>query len=678
MENGDVSRSIELTPPTIHDASDGGLGYDDLARNPGRAVVVQTGPWGHIVPGDVIDVLWGPDLEIIASHRYEVADNILPQVAVEASTLSRYGEGMMRLAAQITLVGTGEVHRTGPAEVFVKFSVPGGLDPNPETTHRNEALRAPIVTPSPIPDDLDDVAVEVPVYANMSVGDLVTIQWHTKNLRYGPLTPGDIGKPVRIGVDKETVALAAGRDASVQYQIHDRVANWSLWSPPTTVDVPPDETSPAPPWVLGTTNDEGRVIALSVLGGADVVVRVESHPAKAGDDIEVTWDGITAAGKAVTFTSAPVRVVRDGQTLDVAVPNRFVTVLAAGRASAGYSIRTGGTVVAKSRRRHLSIEGVARELKEPRIIEAHNGVLDPHDVTTHASVVVEGWDGIDADDRCSLEWVGNREDGRHTFYDAVLSGGAVSPEGTLVFKVPASEVTQLAGGSLRVRYSVLTQAPVHYRDGTRTEPLASLTSPWLELQVAAVAAPLSIDSTPATLSGNMIRLEKPVTVPPEGTFLSRVASGGVPPYRYTASSGAVEVDEATGRVVSLRNGEATVTVTDARGQTASYPVTVSNVFHLVDHGSNDLWHEANRKTTAKKGRTPSPADWDAMRAAYGGAPGVRAAAAWTSQVTRLLFPKQQMRVVVFPNTGERQTRRAEGLGGPIESAAAWMAFVPKA
>ncbi|HEY4092543.1 MAG TPA: hypothetical protein VGN46_13600 [Luteibacter sp.] len=666
------NRAIKLNPPSIHDAVDGGLGYDDIARNPGRIVVVSTGPWGDIQPGDVIEVLWGRNLEVIATHHYEQGENLTPQIRVEASTLSRFGEGFIPLAAKIHLFDSDLEYQTPSVDVLVKLSVPGGLDPNPETTSRNESLAMPLVDPKTLPDDLTGIVVEVPPYRNMAVGDRVTLQWHTQPLRYGPLTSSEIGKPVRFAIDKTTAGVGAGGDIEVRYQIHDLVANWSLWSPSTTVTVPPGEDAPIAPWVLGTVRDEGKAIDLKSLGINPLTVRVEGHAGALDDEIFVTWEGVTEAGKAIVYACPSVRIQRPGQTVDVLVPNDLVVPLAGGHASAGYSIVSNGVPGPRSRRRQLSIVGSPRGLVTPSITEAADGTMDPRATKAGAHVVVAAWDGIDRDDRCYLEWTGKQSDGQTTYYRAALNGADMIPDRTLVFVVPPHEVSRLAGGSLRVRYAVSVQATLRYADGTRVEPLVHLESPWLELEIIESAAPLSIDSTPAILAGPIVRLEKRVTIPPAGSFIARVATGGVPPYRYSASSGAVEVDEATGRVVSLRDGEATVTVTDAKGASASYLVTVSNVLHLVDLEKELLWHAAATESGKLGGRLPHVEEWDALRAAYGGNPEVRESAAWTDTPASSVA-----RFAVFPNTGAREARRSAWGPGRSDPDERWIPIGPK-
>ncbi|QDE39356.1 hypothetical protein FIV34_09140 [Luteibacter pinisoli] len=678
MIGSDQPRILTLTPPKFREADDGGLGYDDIVADPTRSITAQVGPWGRLIAGDAIEILWGPEFESIARHIVRDEDDRTPLIAVPVSRIRKAGEGLMEVAARITTVDSGEVEQSESATVRVKYSVPGGLDPDPATPYLNERLAKPAIEPLPLPDSLEGITVVVPPYENMAVGDVINVLWQGSSASRPGLSGDEVGQPVRIEISRDTAAATAGEEITIRYEIHDVVANWSRWSQAAKHDVPPDESSsPSAPWVLGTVGDSGNALDLNQVGAADVVVRVENHPVLVGDRISVVWSGVTAAGKTRQYVTEPLAVARPGQTLDFPIPNAYVIELAGGQATVEYRFVSAGKQIS-SRRRALSILGVAPSLPPPELREAIGHTLDPKSTVGGAHVDVKPWPGMSPEDRCDLEWVGRRADGQPTYFRSALTGADLEEGDALTFVVPEDEVDRLAGGTLRVRYSVALHTLVRSEGAVTMSPIAQLPSPWLELSVTALTPDLSIDSTPATLSGNMIRLEKPLAFPPPGTFLSRVATGGVPPYRYSVSSGAVDVDEATGQVVSLRNGDAIVTVTDVRGQTASYPITVSNVLHLVDLGSVDLWHEANRKTTARNGRTPSPADWDAMRAAYGGAPGVRADAAWTSQVTRLLFPKQQMRVVVFPNTGERQTRRAEGLGGPLQSAAVWMVFVPQA
>lgn len=682
MKEQDTLRA--LAPPIIREAADGGLGYDDVIENPWRCVTAQVKEWGRLVAGDTIEILWGPSLAPVASHVYRTEEDWAPLISIDVARIYEHGEGLMAVAAKLTTVDSGESQVSDSAPIIVKFTVPGGLDETPSTPYLNERLAPPSVSPNPLPDDFGGVAVVIPPYEHMSAGDTLSVRWQGMAITRPALSADEVGRPVRIPIDREMAKSTAGEDVTVCYQVYDIVGNWSRWSPSAVVRVPPDEGSlPAAPWVTGTTDDIGRELKLEVVGTRPVIVRVENHPVPAGTSISILWEGVTATGKALVYRTEEQRVQRPGQTLDFSVPNARVTELAGGEVSVSYAFVLDG-VPKRSKRRHLTVVGQVQPLQPPALREAHAGSVDPDRTAGGAHVDVLAWPGLDRDDRCFLEWTGQRADGTPTFFNASLSGADLGADGILTFRVPGEEVARVAGGRLRVRYSVAVHTPVRSGHGLRTEPLVQISSPWLELVVGELKVPLSIDSTPATLSAPIIRTEKRVTVPPAGAFVARMATGGVPPYRYSASSGAVEVDEATGRVVSLRNGDAVVTVTDAKGATASYPVSVSGVLHLVDLGSEMMWGYASAAAAKAGGRVPHVEEWDAMRAVYGGEPGIRENAAWSDTPANSVT-----RYVVFPATGVREVRRSSltrlepderwiPVGPTLGTAWAWVILAPTA
>jgi hypothetical protein len=671
MDSYQAPRKLVVTPPVIREAEDGGLGYDDIIENPWRHITAQMGDWGRLIPGDAIEVLWGPSLESFARRVYRDDDDRAVVLKIDVAKIHGIGEGVMPVASRITTIETGESQQSEATTVVVKFGVPGGLDPDARTPYLNENLAAPVVGPLPLPDDFTGISVTIPPYMNMAAGDSLSVRWQGVSVTRPGLSADEVGHPVRIAIDRETAMMAAGQDATVVYQVYDVVANWSRWSTSTVVSVPPDETSsPVAPWVIGTVDDEGRQLRVASLTGKDANVRVENHPALVGDLIAVVWDGVTAAGKALSYVCPEQEVRRPGQSMDFFIPYSYVAELAAGEAIVSYRLLSGGKTI-RSRRRRLSILGEAPALVPPTVREARDGVLDLSLATDGVHVIVPAWAGLRPEDRCYLEWTGQKHDGQPTFFNASRSGGDVEADGTLVFVVPHEEAARIAGGKLRIRYHVAVYSAVRSEHGLRTEPVVQLASPWLKLTVSEAAAPLSIDSTPVTLNGVIVRLDARVTVPPEATFAVRVATGGSPPYRYAANSGAIEVDVATGRVVSLRNGDAVVTVTDAKRATASYPVRVANVLHFVDLGNSNTFAGTGGDARHRGMRIPSLEEWDALRAAYAGKPPMRDEAGWSAhQVDKFNH------WVVFPMTGAREARKSFGLGAPLGLARAWAVTAP--
>lgn len=136
--------------------------------------------------------------------------------------------------------------------------------------------------------------------------------------------------------------------------------------------------------------------------------------------------------------------------------------------------------------------------------------------------------------------------------------------------------------------------------------------------------PLTIAPTEVTISGYLVRrTDRAVTHPHAGTHATRVATGGVPPYRYsTDTPQRLQVDASSGRVIGIRNGSGRVIVTDSRGSTASYPVTIQNVWYIANYGGG-RHNLATMNATANNagGKMPRISDYGNMRTAYAGDPG---------------------------------------------------------
>lgn len=141
-----------------------------------------------------------------------------------------------------------------------------------------------------------------------------------------------------------------------------------------------------------------------------------------------------------------------------------------------------------------------------------------------------------------------------------------------------------------------------------------------EWVVEVTEIPLSIDTSPLVLNGHLVRSGRIPTHPPVGTTATRVATGGTPPYRYSVSSNAVDINETTGTVISYRNRQGEVTVTDSKGQTAHYTVSVSNVLEIDGWNGQQNYSNAASNAANYGGRIPSQYEWRDFRAAYGGDP----------------------------------------------------------
>ncbi|SEM74259.1 hypothetical protein SAMN04487857_104333 [Pseudomonas sp. ok272] len=170
--------------------------------------------------------------------------------------------------------------------------------------------------------------------------------------------------------------------------------------------------------------------------------------------------------------------------------------------------------------------------------------------------------------------------------------------------------------------------------------------------------PVTINPGHVSLSAWIFRSDYTPTNPPAGAFVDRSASGGVPPYRYTSSNPAVaEVNASTGRVISKGNGSVSISVFDSRNQTASYSVSVSNVWRIFGTGAFNTYTQCHNAAVNQGGRIPSLAEWNSYRNIYAG---VETERAWCWASDQAGFGK---RWAIYPATGQTQALRDIGIGG---------------
>ncbi|WP_339547298.1 Ig-like domain repeat protein [Pseudomonas sp. RA_35y_Pfl2_P32] len=168
--------------------------------------------------------------------------------------------------------------------------------------------------------------------------------------------------------------------------------------------------------------------------------------------------------------------------------------------------------------------------------------------------------------------------------------------------------------------------------------------------------PLAINTGHVSLSAWIFRSDATPTNPPSGAFIDRHASGGVPPYRYASSNPAIaEVNSSTGRVISKGNGSAQITVYDNANQSASYPVSVSNVHRIFGTGAFSTYTQCHNAAVNQGGRIPSLAEWRSLIALGG-----PTESAWCWAADSAGFAK---RWAIHPASGQAKALKDLGFGG---------------
>jgi hypothetical protein len=495
-----------LPSPKVPAAFDGGLGYNDVARNPEDKVVVQVGPWPDFQDGDTLMILWGlkddEDGTPVATQPASLADAYkIVDVYVTSREIARLGSGPRYVGARV-------IHRLGlpsnspRSPILVKLDVPGGHDPIADSPYVNESLLAPEVLPPRIdppagaPDPAAPAAtVRIAPYANMAEGDMLTVRWNIEGneIAYGPVTQDEVDAQatLEITIDRATVDAGGSGDAvRINYYVYDRAHNWSLWSLVKQVEVV-DPKAPQAPWVEGTVDDAGEILDVDTLGTDPATVLVEGSGALKGDSVIVHWGGATAAGLPVTtYDTDPQAPSRPGQTLSFSIPNLYVKPLAQGTVRAWYTIDpVDGSKQRISARRNLAVNGSANAPIPPRVSEAKGELLDPADVTGDvAHGIVPAWDGMQPGDDVTLVGEGKKANGDPTRWDKTQHISGNMQDKDVPIGIPREVIDILLDGSLRLYYVITPYGTARQGRTLRQSTLAVLRSDPLDLSVRTAGA----------------------------------------------------------------------------------------------------------------------------------------------------------------------------------------------
>lgn len=493
-EHDAPNRLEDLPAPSIPAALDGGLGYDDVERDPQGSVIVTVGPYFDIQEGDLIEVFWSGTRVAFQDAKREDANGV--SIPVPKSEIKQQGEGTFSVMYKITFfVGGGHIDSL-ETDVVVKFSVPGGPDPKPDTPYLNENLDKPFVDPDPVPDDAQSATVNVEPWGNMAAGDVLTVRWAQESVQCAPLPAGQVNLRQSVPIDRALLESVGGGRIPVTYSIRDTVNNFSLWAPYTYPDVEiEDPDAPeAPAVVVG--GDQVDEIDLTALGTNDVTVRVPRYDGiTPGQEVIVEWFGQMADGSDIPHTSDPETVPNPLPFyLDFPIPNAKVTPLGQGSVRVYYVVD--GTRLSK--KALLQVVGDPLVLLPPEIPDAPNDELDPATVPAGARFIVPILAGIQPGVRVEIHWAGKDADGNA---ELPYSDGKpwTDPSQPLAFTVPPAYITPIAGGSATASYTI----------GNGPDPLPS---PARELRIKVQAPqPLPIPTVDGVLNG-VISADLPSTI----------------------------------------------------------------------------------------------------------------------------------------------------------------------
>ncbi|MBF6031716.1 hypothetical protein H8F23_00470 [Pseudomonas sp. P155] len=365
-----------------------------------------------------------------------------------------------------------------------------------------------------------------------------------------PATP--TSTPTRIGRLLEKADLEAAGDHpqfSFTYTVFDQIGNGadlnSPWSAAIRVVVDLKGTRMAAPDIAedpDDPHDAPDTIDLNKLGNKDLTIQVHVlEPLWATNDtVRVKYTATPGSGPVVAHT-VEEQVGRLPFVHRLMIPN--AKVIGDSVIAALYEQVRGGVVIATSKvaRARVIVKPVILEVKNSSGADVQNG-------------------GTVSDNK------------------VVLSGSALAGMVLRVFDGEAF-VEEIQTGANYKWQSKLLPIAVGLHSFTVKEKTGNQfeSDPWRFERLA-----LSIDRTQMKLDGFSVKVPQwPKTGEDSlGNTGVRVPTGGVPPYDYASSDPLTVPVTATGKVTGLKQGVATIYITDREGETVSYLVAVTNVYRL--------------------------------------------------------------------------------------------------
>lgn len=489
----------DLPAPTVDGTRDGGLGYDDLKdRNAFTYVVV--GPLPIAQPGDGVTVFWAGASVKEHTVTQKDLDSGTFAIAVVNGKIVDAGDGNKAVTYTATYLPGGGVENSLPLTVTVKRSVPGGLDPYPDTPV-NENLTAATVSPSPVPIDATAVVISVPLWLNPADGDVLGVSWNGTPFEASPLV-APFPDPVILTLTAQQILEAGvGAAVPVTWSVHDVVSNWPGWAPYTTVDVQLEDPGLITAPRIGDLAHGWTQIDLVTLGTADLPVFTPDYEAAlAGDTVIVHGTGTTLGGNAVAYDTPPQSVDGSGFGLVFTLPNATV------RSLAGETLRVWYTAGAEAKPSHsvrVPVVGAAQVLPVPVVTEAVDtdgdgtaDQLDP-DSANPAHITID-YPTMALYDTVTLILEGTDGTGAPVRYEANRQVSTVTP---LILSVAQTEILTFVDGQMDVYYLV---EPFSQRGRAFVRALQAQASAHLPLSVRRGSAEQPLPAPTVIANGSAI------------------------------------------------------------------------------------------------------------------------------------------------------------------------------
>lgn len=477
--SGDIGL-LSVPPPYVigyKPLSDGALGVNySMVHSDLQGLLVYILSYLQMAVGDHIDVYLGDDPAPVASFPVTVehldADGVARDVPfhISASDMnSRYPQpGNQPLSFTVERI-SGNVESSIPYQLYYKSFPPG----NPDTDGGkpfNQGLPLPIASETIIDQSVIDTGMTVTIkrYLHQALEDVVTLAFGTLTLVFKVT---NATADIVFELTPEQLATLPPSDSLVvRYQLTDKVHNQSGWSDALLLQSKPGITLLPAPAVERTP---GNILNHDLLFGepARVVIFLSNYAKN--DQLQLTLQGLTETGEAVTFTYTRSL---DGMSSVIyfEVENERVLALIRGSLRLTYTLSAGGTGAPQlSKPTHITIQGGAFTLRPPMIEQVVEDEL-PANISMAKVFIPDYW-ALKPGALVQLFWQVVDELGVTLLF--IFGRTITDPNQPLTFDAGSRYIVPFAGNPLTVHYKVTNpgRAPVQspllaLRIGKASEP----------------------------------------------------------------------------------------------------------------------------------------------------------------------------------------------------------------
>lgn len=476
---------------------------------------------------------------------------------------------------------------------------------------------APIIFPDAVQNGLTSSELEmlnnvlpgkIASYSGMAVGDVIRTYWGPVEGPMAFVDANDMGlNRVMVDFTRSFLEQADGLNAAVFYTVTDQAGNVSMRSDSISIQLQLSMLKPLPAPVIAEAKGD-TLDPADTLNGATLIVAASAN-LREGETVIARFEGPKGSEQKEK------RILPDeaGMAVSLVFSSTLVTANDGQQVEVSYSITRASGIVQDSETLSLTVMSAALELPAPTMdTVGPDGILRPSLITGWDAMVRVSYRDMQAYDVVKARWVG-----KTTFDTGMKNVGGMTE---LVFGIPKMLIQQSEGGSASVTYFVV-------RNGVEMES---------QTLALTVREGMMFDTSPVTLAGKIYLLPAyPDLLPsfPSGTTIKRVPSGGVAPYTFTTSDAKVAKVDAEGLVSVRGNGVATISVTDASGDSKSYVVTVTGVIECHGVGSGNYTQMSNGAARIG-GRIPSIHELIEIHNAYGNRWPMGNANYWSSTVAK--------------------------------------------